>query len=318
MVQIRFDNLSADDCKKLALLNNSTRKGTPLESDRSVDDTTKIIEGLSGNNAFRILSAWDSDDSLVGWIYYYTAFPLMTFISGFYPVVADVSDADKITMELIEASKTDFVRNDHTRLEIELVFPTKEHRDYSKKLVDLYRQCGFQFAAEEIHMKCDLTNLELPEVDLSQEYTLRKFSEVSFDAIEGPALRTFKDSMEGLFLSMSDDEQLVTIKYFFDHEKPCIDDASLILERDGEVVGFIITRIGDDGHPDIGPVGFVPEARGQCLGSFLLVEVLKILKDSDSTSVFLDTTVTNHPAQKLYRKFGFIDEYYKQFYFWSP
>ena len=167
-------------------------------------------------------------------------------------------------------------------------------------------------------MKTNLRTIELPEIDLPKGYTLRKFSEIPYEQVEGPAFRTLKDSKEGLFLSMSQAEQQVTIEYFFDKSKPSIDDASLILERDGDIVGFIITRIGDDGNPDIGPVGLVPDARGKGMGSYLLVKVLESLKASGSHNVFLDTTTTNHPAQKLYRKYGFEDEYYKQFYYWSP
>jgi ribosomal-protein-alanine N-acetyltransferase len=315
VVQIKINELSFDDCKELARLNISTRKGTPLESNRGVDEVAKSIEGLSTNDGFRILTAY-KDGRIVGWLYYYVVFPLMTFINGFYPVVD--SNSEDIALSLIEAAKIDTVERGHSRLEIELVLPSLAHRSYSESIVDLYRKCGFQFAAEEIHMKSDLSSIELPVIDLPEGYNLREFSEVSYDIIEGPAFRTLEDSKEGLFLSMSPSEKKITIEYFFNKSKPYIEDASLILERDGEIAGFIITRIGDDDNPDIGPVGLVPEVRGKGLGSYLLVRVLKSLKDSDSTSVYLDTTITNVPAQKLYRKFGFEDVYYKQFYYWSP
>jgi ribosomal protein S18 acetylase RimI-like enzyme len=29
-------------------------------------------------------------------------------------------------------------------------------------------------------------------------------------------------------------------------------------------------------------------------------------------------SIGNHPARKLYRRYGFKDAYYKRFYFWSP
>ena len=314
MVQIKIDKLSFEDCKELARLNISTRKGTPLESNQSVDEIAKSIRGLSSNDGFRILTAYE-DGSIVGWLYYYVAFPLMTFISGFYPVVD--SGSKEIARALIEAAKVDTVERGHSRLEIEIEFPSDSHRNHSKSIVDLYRKCGFQVAAEEIHMKSDLSSIELPQVDLPQGYTLRNFSDVSYDMLEGQGFRTLIDSKEGLFLSMSPAEQKVTLKYFFDKSKPYVEDASLILEREGEIIGFVITRLKDDA-PDIGPVGLVPEARGKGLGSYLLVRVLSSLKDIGSTSAYLDTTITNHPAQKLYRKYGFEDVYYKQFYYWSP
>jgi ribosomal protein S18 acetylase RimI-like enzyme len=317
MVQVRFGGLSGEDCKKLAHLAINSRKDTPLGSDKSVDELAKSIENIVNDDTYQILTAYDDGD-LVGWMYYYVGFPLMTFINGYYPVVAEKPNSEEIALALIESSKKDFVKKDHTRLEIEIVFPTEAHRSYSSRLVEWYKKCDFQFAAEEIHMKSDLNLIELPKLDLPKGYTLRRFSEVSFEMIEVPAFRTLKDSKEGLFLSMRKPEQDVTIHFFFDKAKPYIEDASLLLEKEGEIIGFVITRVGDDGEPDIGPVGLVPEARGKRLASFLLVEVLKSLKASGSNSVYLDTTLTNYPAQKLYRKYGFNDVYHKQFYYWSP
>jgi ribosomal protein S18 acetylase RimI-like enzyme len=316
MIQVESRKLSSEECRVLANITKSARKGTPLESERSVDDIAKSIENLSTNDGFQLLTATDENGNLVGWTYYYIAFRLMDFISGFFPLVSE--HKEEIALSLIEASKRDTVERGQSRLEIELVFPSEEHRAHSKKVVDWYTKCGFKFAAEEVHMKTDLRVIELPEIELPQGYVVKNFSEMTYDMLEGPGFRTLKDSKEGLFLSMSRDEQIVTLKYFFSTSKPCIDDASVILERAGDVVGFVITRIGDDGNPDIGPVGLVPEVRGQGLGSYLLVRVLKSLKDSGSTDVYLDTTITNHPAQKLYRKYGFEDVYYKQFYYWSP
>ncbi|MFW9768173.1 MAG: GNAT family N-acetyltransferase [Candidatus Thorarchaeota archaeon] len=315
MVEIRFNGLSQDDCKKLAILNMETRKGTPVESNMRLEEVTKSIKNLSISDGYRTVTA-HKDGRIVGWLYYYIQFPLMTFINGFYPVVE--SGSEDVARAMIEASKKETVERGHNRLEIELVFPSDVHREYSKSLVDLYIKCGFQFAAEEIHMRCNLNESIIPERNPPEGYTLRMFLDTPYETLEQVGYRTLKDSKEGLFLSMTHDEQMVTLQYFFDKEKSYIDDASLILESNGEIMGFVITRIGDDDEPEIGPIGLVPEARGKGLGSFLLVRALKSLKDSGYTSVSLDTTVTNHPAQRLYRKYGFEDVYYKQFYFWSP
>jgi hypothetical protein len=69
MVQVESRKLSSEDCKKLAGITISARKGTPLESDRSLDDIARIIEGLSTNDGFQILTANNENDNLVGWTY---------------------------------------------------------------------------------------------------------------------------------------------------------------------------------------------------------------------------------------------------------
>jgi len=317
MIKIESSNLSSEDFHILARITKSAMRGTPLESDKSVEEIEWDIEKIASSSDYRILIAKDEQETIVGWLYYYFAFPLMDFISGFVPIVRENNDSEEIALSLIEASKIDTVERGQSRLEIELEFPSEEHRSHSERIVAWYRKCGFQFAAEEVHMKSDLSAIELPKLGLSHGYRVRNFSEVSYDMLEGLGFQTFEDSKEGLFLSLSHAEQKITLKYFFDKSKPYIEDASLILERQGEIVGFVITRLKDD-EPEIGPVGLVPEARGQGLASSLLVRVLKSLKDTGSTSVYLDTTITNLPAQRLYKKYGFKEVYYKQFYYWSP
>lgn len=317
MIKVESRDLSSEECHILTRITKSARRGTPYESKKSIEEIAGDIEKIASSRDYRIQIAKDEQETIVGWIHYYVAFPLMDFISGFVPIVSENIDSEKIALSLIEASKRDTIERGQSRLEIELVFPSDEHRAHSEKYVEWYRKCGFQFAAEEVHMKSDLSTIELPELDLHQGYIVRKFSEVSYDMLEGPGFQTLKNSKEGLFLSMSHAEQKITLEYFFDKSKPYIDDASLILEREGKIIGFVITRSKDD-EPEIGPVGLVPEARGKGLANYLLVRVLESLKDIGSTSAYLDTTITNLPAQKLYRKYGFEDVYYKQFYYWSP
>lgn len=316
MIQIESRKLNSEDIEILAKITKSARRDTPLESEMTLEESAKNIETLSTNDDYQILTALNEAGEIVGWIYYYVGFPLMAFINGFMPLLDTTHESDEIALALIETSKRDIVERGHTRLEIELILLTEEHRCYSEKFLEWYKTCGFQFAAEEIHMKSDLSAIELPELDLPPGYILRNFSEVSYDMLEGPAFQTLKDSKEGLFLSMSHAEQKITLEYFFDKSRSYIDDASLLIEKEGKIIGFVIARMSDD-EPEIGPVGIVPEARGQGLANYLFVHVLESLKELGSTNAYLDTTINNIPAQKLYRKYGFEDVYYKQFYYWS-
>ncbi|MFW9976386.1 MAG: GNAT family N-acetyltransferase [Candidatus Thorarchaeota archaeon] len=318
MIHVELRKLSPEDCVKLAKITKYARQGTPVDSDKTIEEISKNIEDLSISDGYRIFIALDDVENIVGWIYYYVGFPLMSFIGGFLPLVDETRESEEIAISLIEASKKDIVENERSRLEIELVLPTHEHRSYSKRFVEWYRKCGFKLAAEEIHMKTDLSGMELPDLNLPKGYTLKKFSEVPYEKLKDSGFRTLKESKEGLFLSMNHAEQEVTLEYFFDRSKPYIEDASLILEKDGEIIGFVITRMNDDDEPEIGPVGIVPEARGEGLATYLLVRVLKNLKDSGATNACLDTTVTNFPAQGLYRRYSFKEVYFKQFYYWSP
>ncbi|MGH9839224.1 MAG: GNAT family N-acetyltransferase [Blastocatellia bacterium] len=75
--------------------------------------------------------------------------------------------------------------------------------------------------------------------------------------------------------------------------------------RDGRVVGTVTTVRYEDRFSWIGMALVDPAERGQGIGTQLLGEALKILKDE--TSIRLDAT----PAgQSIYHKLNFIDEYW--------
>ncbi|MHA2423517.1 MAG: GNAT family N-acetyltransferase [Candidatus Thorarchaeota archaeon] len=317
MIRVKAKKLSSEECKILAQITIDARSGTVLESKTSIEDRISSIAQLSENDAFKILVAFDEEDTIVGWTYYYVAFPLMTFISGFYPIVDSKYDAEEIALALIEAGKKEILERGHTRLEIELELPTEAHRTESTNIVDWYKKAGFKLATEEVHMTTDLTSVELPNLELPNGYILRRFSEVPIERLIQSGYEIFNDSSEDLFRSMSHDEKRINLEYWFDKDKPYHEEASLVLEKDDKMIGFVLSKPEGE-QAEIGPVGLIRESRGQGLGTILLGTSLKHLKEDSVKIAALDTSRNNNPSRKLYTKFGFNDVYYKQFYYWSP
>ncbi len=295
----------------------NARKGPPLQTDKNIETLASDIEAISSDRNNQILVAVDDNSEIAGWIHYYVGFRLMAFINGFLPVIDPLHEPEKIATSLIKASMKDIVERGFSRLEIELALPTDAHRALSQEYVEWYKSCGFRFAAEEAHMISDFSTVNLSEVILPKESHLRRFSEVPYEQLEKPGLHTFQDRDDRLFRSMSPAEQEVNVRYFFRKSEPVIEDASLVLESRDKILGFVIARIKDD-EAEIGPIGLIPGARRQGLGSYLLNLALNNLKSSNLTHASLDVSIANHPARVLYKKYGFKDAYFKQFYFWSP
>lgn len=317
MIHVVPRKLSSKDYQVLAKITVSANKGTPLESGKSIEEIAVNIEKLSESNETQILVAQDERGAILGWIHYYIGIPQMAFINGFFPLVEPTQRSEEVAITIIEAAKRDIIEQGFTRLEVEIELLSDAHRTMSRKFVGWYEKCDFQLAAEEVHMKTDLTLLSFPELETPDNCILRRFSEIPYERLEKAGFRIFENSMEALFLSMKYDERKVNLKYFFDVSRPFVDDASVVLEQDGEIVGFVITRMMEN-EAEIGPVGLVPEVRGQGFGSYLLASALKTLRSSGVINAVLDTSLNNHPSRKLYKKYGFKDVYHKQFYFWSP
>ncbi|MFX1496182.1 MAG: GNAT family N-acetyltransferase [Promethearchaeota archaeon] len=317
MIHVESRLLSPKDCDTLGYLTVSSRKGTILESDRSAEEIAANIETLAKNQDYEILIALDENQDIIGWIYYYVAIPPMAFINGYLPIADQTRESGNIILALINASKRNIIEREYTRLEINNDFPTDAHKQMSDRLLNWYKKCDFQFAAEEAHMKTDLRKIRIPENSLPNGYSLQSFSEISYDQLEIAGFQALQNSNDELFISMSQSEQKVSLKYFFDKSRNFIKEASLVLEKDGRVVGFVITRVDDD-IAEIGPFDLIPEVRGHGLGNYLLGCALKNIKDAGFVSVSLDVSKSNIPAKMLYNRYGFEELYSKQFYFWSP
>ena len=317
MIRVESKKIRPEDCKILARITSSAREKTPLESGKSIEEIAANIERNSSSDEVQILVARDDNGVILGWISFYVGIPPMAFIDGFMPIVDSEYEPEKTALSLIEAAKRDIVGRGYTRIEIEMKLQTNAHRALSKEFVDWYEKCDFQFAAEEAHMCSNLTSLSLPSLRPPKNCILRRLSEVSYEQLERAGFQAFENSKDDLFHSESHAEQEVELKHFFDVSRPFIESASLILERDGKIVGFVITRMRDN-DAEIGPVGLIPEARGQGLASYLLAYALKSLRSNGLKSATLDMSIANLPARILYKKYGFEEMYYQQFYFWSP
>ena len=96
-------------------------------------------------------------------------------------------------------------------------------------------------------------------------------------------------------------------------------DNCLVAEEDGKIVGACWTRIMDDyGHVDNNTPSFAislyPEFRGRGIGTKLMEEMLKLLKEQGYQKASLAVQKANY-AVSMYRKVGFetVDENEEEF-----
>ncbi|WP_342048728.1 ribosomal protein S18-alanine N-acetyltransferase [Bacillus sp. OTU530] len=79
-----------------------------------------------------------------------------------------------------------------------------------------------------------------------------------------------------------------------------------VMEKDGAIIGYCgMWLILDESH--ITNIAILPEYRGRNLGEALLNEVIEKAKKLGAHSMTLEVRVSNEIAQKLYRKFGFLN-----------
>ena len=92
---------------------------------------------------------------------------------------------------------------------------------------------------------------------------------------------------------------------------------ALVVEQDGNVVGFIVGRQMDD-EWEIENIAVTGAARRRGLGSRLVGELLDLARSRGGKSVFLEVRESNRAARSLYEKWAFIEVGRRKMYYQNP
>lgn len=78
----------------------------------------------------------------------------------------------------------------------------------------------------------------------------------------------------------------------------------VVAEEGGTIVGYAgLLVVGDDSH--VVTLAVHPDARGRGLGTRFMLRLVEEALAAGALHLTLEVRVSNHPAQSLYRRFGF-------------
>ena len=82
----------------------------------------------------------------------------------------------------------------------------------------------------------------------------------------------------------------------------------LVAEREGELVGFVLFGVTDDGDAPFGVIfdlGVDPACRGQRLGQELMERALAYFRERGVGACYLESGINNHSAHEFFEHHGF-------------
>ena len=103
----------------------------------------------------------------------------------------------------------------------------------------------------------------------------------------------------------------------FDRSRAINGPASFVIERDEEIVGYVLVISRSDEEEHIESLAVLQSARGKGLAKFMLKSVLETVKSQQVTNLTLGTDPGNLPAITLYRTTGFEIESRSVRYSWK-
>jgi len=92
---------------------------------------------------------------------------------------------------------------------------------------------------------------------------------------------------------------------------------TLVVEEDGEVVGFIVGRLLQK-ECEIENVAVQGQARRRGLGSRLLGEFLDLVRSRGGQEIWLEVRESNLAARALYEKWAFVESGRRKQYYQEP
>jgi ribosomal protein S18 acetylase RimI-like enzyme len=110
-----------------------------------------------------------------------------------------------------------------------------------------------------------------------------------------------------MFLNLGEEEKKIMCKKYFNLNEPIIKDASHVLLKDNEIIGYSIIKVNNN-EVVLNSIGLITSHRKKGLAKKLLLLSVNKLIQKGFKKIFLDVVKDNKSAYNLYLNVGFIKE----------
>lgn len=190
---------------------------------------------------------------------------------------------------------------------------------YNLESEEIYTSLGMKLIEQTCHMRQNLENLSLPEVNLSSRFRIKPITLISKNDFYKCFYNVYRTSEDEWMLDKSDSE----IKDHFENDIynnhfELLPEASIgLINNDGLIAFTILRKSHGEKNGHIWIIGVDKNFRKQGIGRNLLNYVKSKLIVMEYKSISLNVNLTNKPAYDLYRKTGFQEEWIQYNYAWT-
>jgi ribosomal protein S18 acetylase RimI-like enzyme len=245
-----------------------------------------------------------TNGQIAGWLVFFSFIPTTATIGRWHPIVKQVTKKDEIAMELLRASISHARAQSFEHLEAELTGITPETESWYQSYANWYESLGFYLSTEEARWEKDLKEDSFPAPVVSPELQLLPLDQFTNEDLEAPFFEMFNNSQDRFWLDQTPDQRRESFNFWFNRERPFVEEASGVLLRGDEVVGLTVVR-PIQGAAMLGPIAVAPPYRQKGLGRTLMAHSFHGVRLRGIAKIQLEFDITNQPALKFYRRLGF-------------
>jgi ribosomal protein S18 acetylase RimI-like enzyme len=302
-MDIRIQPWNEINPKELARFTLQVRQSEGLATKTTTIETyLTAIEWWTNREHSTPIIAYD-DDRIVGWLVFFSFIPTTATIGRWHPIAESTPQKAEIATQLLEASINHAKNLNFERLEAELVGITAENETWYKRYQKWYETLEFFLTSEEARLEIKLTSHQsLPE--LPPEFEFHSINHFSNDELQAPFFEMFDNSKDRFWLHQTIAQRKETYEFWFNRERPFVEEATAILTKDMEIIGLTIVRpVPEAGM--LGPIAIIPKYRRRGLARALMQYSFWGARLCGISRIQLEFDITNEPAMNLYKELGF-------------
>ena len=311
----KFDEVEIEELATLAFNSryNTILQARGISSEKYMQSLENFK--LQNDDNIVILARSSGNKKLLGWLRIYTGFPAIYFIGPWHPIINQNQNETKVASELLTHSMQFTKDSGIPTLEAHFSEMSKQLHPIYHNYANWYNSRGFLKITEEAYMELKLENFKSITMETQPEYKFVNLSEISNEKLRIPFFESFLNSKDMLFLNQTREQQEIAFKYWLNRNEPLCEQSSFVVMRDDEVIGFSAVR-PRKGSGEIGPIGIVPEYRRRGLGRLLLTITLNGMMAEGIKTAYLEVSLENTHALKLYKSFGFKQKHSTIYHAW--
>ncbi len=316
MIEITINKFKDVDIPMLATFMLEATKGTVFHTENQTrENLEQAFERMSNNENVLVMIA-TIEGKIVGVLRIFIGFPEMVLAGNWHPRVHHDEKREEIAIELIKFCKEYTKENGFNRFEMTLSPIKQEHEEVFREYKSWCEKSGLYRENEEVFFQVDLENYQIPSPhpSLPEGFHFESIDNVANDNLEPIVFDVFAGGLDRVFEDKTSSQQKAIFNIWFSRDRP-FHRSSVLVMKGGEVVGFNVVRV-DDSSARIGPVGIIPEYQRQGIMKSVLHESFKKFREDGIKIAKLEANRNNHPAIKLYTKFGFEEQHTQQIYVW--
>lgn len=293
------------DIRQLAVMTSEVRRSEGL-GNYTVDQVEEYLINMNERFPIEVAVLASKDDQILGWMGLERLTDEIAEIGRWHPFVSLGQKRGEVAQQIISEVNRYALKNGIKRMEIGFGEISEDNQIAFSNRQSWFEGAGWTHLEENLFMTVNPMELQIIEpTELQKEFTLTPLKDSDFEKLFQCYYQAFMTGQAMWIYEMTEEQRKQEFDKNFNRSRPINEDASFVLEKDGDVVGFILVLSRTEVEEHIESIGVHPSNRRKGLAKFLLLRVIEVLQEKGAENLTLGVDSVNAPAIELYEKLGF-------------